>query len=228
MMNVKRILDGDMYVKRPVEGSRVYCNLSNLKREFRKHLHYEGIKLQSIDITASQPTLAGMLVRSKTMDSNKPLQAELKIYLDLCQSGMFYEKFMNECLLDGETRGEFKERFFGEVFFCKPSKRLKQITKSFKKHFPLMYETIVQMKGGYRKAGDRTYARFADELQKFEASIIYDKVNIRLLKEGRGCFNIYDSIVSHEKDTLDIAKIYIEEEFIKYGVIPNIKYEVFE
>src|SRR5664279_4406515 len=81
---------------------------------------------------------------------------------------------------------------FGEVFFSKVSKRTTLLKKQFIEKYPGAYEAICHIKGG---PGSKTYNQFAIQLQRTEASIIFDTVNMKLLKAGIPAFNIFDSIL---------------------------------
>ena len=225
--NVKRIADKDYWLKRPDEKSRVYCNLSILHREYRKYLHYKGKTLKCVDIRCSQPSLAGMMIKQRLLQSGQVIPEELETYLKVCTSGQFYELFMEGDELLEENRKQFKQDFFKAVFFSRVTKRNNRLKKKFIDKFPTIYNIICEIKGGIQDKKDRTFAEFAKELQRFEASIIVDKVNIPMLQEGYGCYNIYDSIVSHDDATLIEATRRITEEFEKLGFTPKINIEDF-
>lgn len=225
--NVERIEKGDYWLKRPDEKSRVYCNLSILHREYRKYLHYKGKTLKCVDIRCSQPSLAGMMIKQRLLQNGQVIPKELETYLKACTSGQFYELFMEGDELLEENRKQFKQDFFKAVFFSRVTKRNNKLKKKFIDKFPTIYNIICEMKGGIQDKKDRTFAEFAKELQRFEASIIVDKVNIPMLQEGYGCYNIYDSIVSHDDATLIEATRRITEEFEKLGFTPKINIEDF-
>jgi hypothetical protein len=224
LTNVQRIEKGDYWVKRPDLKSRVYCNLSILHRAYRKFLTYKGETLKCVDITNSQPTLAGVLIKDVILKDKRELPKDLELYIQDCEQGIFYENFMNEEQAKPENRTEFKKTFFGAVFFSKVSKRNNKLKTLFKNRYPNVYEEICEIKGGL---GSTTYNQFAISLQRLEASIIFEGVNLPMLKEGYKCYNIYDSIVSHDVETLYEATKRIKQEFAKYGVNPTIKIEDF-
>lgn len=215
---LKKIEEGDLFLSRP-EGRRVICNFSLLHREFRKYLRYDGKPFRGLDIRNSQPLLAGTLIKKDYYGTDKQLDSEIEDYIELCEKGLFYEEFMGD---DDTDRTLFKKRFFRDVFFSKnPKKRITALRRKFIDRFPNIHEVVKEIKGDT----EDSYKQFAINLQKFESEIIFDGVNMPLLREGLGCFNIYDSIVSHSDEVLERARELIYKEFDKYGVKPTINIE---
>ena len=54
---IDKIVDRHWKFKISGDGKRLYTNITNLKKDFRKHLRYDGEALYEIDIKASQPFL---------------------------------------------------------------------------------------------------------------------------------------------------------------------------
>lgn len=223
--NLYRIKNKDFWVKRPDEKSRIFCNFSILHRKYRSHLTYNGQHLKCVDITNSQPLLAGVMIKDLMVKRKSIIPDDMKLYIEDCERGVFYENFMSEEDAKLENRTDFKKKFFGEVFFSKVTERKTKLKKKFIERYPNVYEEICNIKGGI---GSKTYNEFAKQLQRFEASIIVDAVNIPMLKDGYGCFNIYDSIVSHSDEVLSEATKRILAEFKKYDVTPTLKIESFK
>lgn len=218
LKGLKKIEEGDLFCSRP-DGRRVVCNFSLLHREFRKYLRYEGKPFKGLDIRNSQPLLAGTLIKKDYYGVNKELDNEIDDYIRLCEEGLFYEEFMDDENVD---RTKFKKQFFRDVFFSRnPKKRLTNLRKKFILRFPNIHEVIKEIKGDV----EDSYKQFAVNLQRFESEIIFDGVNVPLLRDGYGCFNIYDSIVSHSDEVLEKARVLIYNEFKKYGVRPTINIE---
>ncbi len=120
-----------------------------------------------------------------------------------------------------ENRSEFKIKMFGEVFFSKVSKRKTKLKKQFIAKYPNAYEAICAIKGGL---GSKTYNQFAILLQQKEASIIFDTVNMGLLKEGIPAFNIFDSILCSPEHK-EIAKERLLNAFSSINITPTINYK---
>lgn len=218
-----RIQEKDFICRRP-DNRRVICNLSILPRELRKFLRFDGKAMKGLDIRNSQPLIAGTLIKRDFYGIDSNLDLEIDDYIKLCEDGKFYEEFMTEDYNKTEDlRKEFKKKFFRDNFFSKvPKKNKRQLRKLFEKRFPLISGIIDRMKG---KEGTREYAEFSKKLQLLESNIIFDGVNVPLLKRGLQCFNIYDSIVSHDDKVLEEARKLIYQEFAKYGVKPTINIE---
>ena len=62
------------------------------------------------------------------------------------------------------------------------------------------------------------------QLQRKEASIIFDTVNMELIRAGIPAFNIFDSILVLPEHK-EIAKEVLLEEFSAYNITPKINYE---
>lgn len=220
--NLLRIYHKDLYAKRPIIGSRVYTPFTNLHRNHRKYLNYNGKGLKCVDIANSQPTLSAAFIHKYCIDNKIDIPEELSIYKKVCEEGLFYEQFMVGSESLPENRSDFKKSFFGMVFYTKPSSWMPELRKRFIRKFPEIYKILDIIKNHYGNDG------FATEMQKLEASIIFDRVNISLLKDGYLCYNIYDSIVSHDDDTLKEASIRIKQAFNEYGLTPKLKIEDFK
>lgn len=219
--NLLRIHYGDLYIKRPIEGSRVYTPFTNMRRDQRKHLSISGKTLKCVDIANSQPTLSAAFIIDYCTKHGIALPKEINYYKHICEQGLFYEEFMQGEERLPENRTDFKKNFFGSVFYTKPSKRKNTLRTRFIKTFPEIHNILDIIKKDLGNDG------FANEMQKLEASIIFDDVNVSLLKDGYGCYNIYDSIVSHSDEVLEEAKIRIMKSFSKYSLTPTLKIEDF-
>ena len=85
--------------------------------------------------------------------------------------------------------------------------------------YPNVYTAICDIKGGLESD---TYNRFAILLQQKEASIIFDCVNIGLLKEGIPAFNIFDSILCLGEHK-GIVRESLMDAFSPLNITPTIK-----
>lgn len=226
-LGLLKIVKKDIFVKRRDTKSRVYCNFSMLHHKYRPTLRYDGKSLISLDIRNSQPLLAGVMIKSMVKNPSKELTEELDRYIATCNAGMFYEQFIDKDISDEDERRAFKKQFFAEVFFSKVTKRKTKLKKRFIAEYPLIYEEICKIKGGLNPKDKNSYKKFAINLQRFEASIIFDTVNLSLLRDGYGCYNVYDSIVSHSEEVIEEAKVRILKVFSKYGVSPSFKKEYY-
>lgn len=222
---LRRIQDKDIFLTRKNNEGRVVCNFSVLHRNLRQYLEFEGKTLKCVDLKNSQPLLAGMYIKSEMMKDGEVIPQELEDYIELCSKGKFYETFMSGKEYCSDCRKYFKQEFFGDVFFSKVKVKHTKLAKMFIERFPFIYQKICEFKGGYNSG---THKDFAINMQNFESNIVFDKINLPMLREGYGCFNIYDSIVSHSNEVLEEATKRINYEFSQFGVTPSLTIEDFQ
>ena len=220
---LQAIIDGDWFVHRPDEKSRVHTNLTNLKREFRELLRYDDKALVELDIRNSQPLIASILIREYWINKSKTIPADVIQYQQDCEAGIFYDYFIKLNGESEENRREFKIQMFGEVFFSKVTNRNTKLKKQFIAKYPNVYTAICDIKGGM---GSKTYNQFAILLQQKEASIIFDRVNIGLLKDCIPAFNIFDSILCLPEHK-EIVRERLTDAFSAFNIIPTINYKTY-
>jgi len=194
-----------------------------MDREHRPYLSYEGNTLKCLDIANSQPLIFCAFLKKYCIENNIEIpKEEYDLYKTLVEKGVFYEKFMEGDELLPDNRKLFKQEFFGSVFYTRVSKVPYKLRKRFVKVFPKIYQIMDDIKFKHGNDG------FALLMQEEEARIIWDEVNAPMLREGYLCYNIYDSIVSHDIDTIREAEVRLKSEFGKLGINPTFKLEVFE
>lgn len=221
--NIVSISQGDLFIKRNNGKGRVYTNFSVMDREHRPYLSYEGQTLKCLDISNSQPLIFCAFLKKYCLENNLELpKEEYEYYKELVEKGMFYERFMEGEELLPENRKDFKKAFFGSVFYTKVSNIPYELRKRFTKVFPKIYSLMDTIK---KKHGNEGFALLMQEL---EADIVWDKVNAPMLREGYLCYNIYDSIVSHDMKTIEEAKRRMKICFGNLDISPNFKLEIFE
>ncbi len=209
---------------RTVKGSRVYNAVTNLKRELRTELRLDGKKIVELDIANSQPLLATILIKEYWMNKKGGLPSDVKQYQTDCESGQFYNNFMNVIGVPDDLRSYFKANFFALVFFGEVTTWENILKDMFIEKYPNCWEAICTLKG---EPGTDEYKKFAKMLQKKEAEIIFDQVNMVLIKQGILAFNIFDSVYVNNRKDFEIAKQLTMEAFKYYGLTPTltIKYE---
>ncbi|MBE9584603.1 hypothetical protein IM792_09115 [Mucilaginibacter sp. JRF] len=207
-----------LHISRKDPLSRVHTSLTNLKREARSLIRYDGKRLIEFDIRNSQPLLASILIVNYWKDKSYDVPEDVKKYIKDCESGVFYDYFMEKEGTKESERSQFKKRFFGKLFFSKVSKRKSKLTKWFEEKYPNCYKAICDIKGG---VGSDSYKQFAVKLQRQEAQLIFDDVNMSLLKKGIPAFNIYDSILCLEEDA-DYVKECILKAFRRINLTPTL------
>ena len=211
-----------MFPSRPDRESRVYCEVTNLNRELRKLIRLDGKKIIGVDIANSQPLIASILIRNYWLNKKGHLPEDVKQYQSDCEAGIFYENFMKAIKLPNDLRSQFKQDFFKKVFFSKVIEKNNMLKDMFIKKYPGCWEAICDQKGGLYCT---EYNEFAKVLQRVEAGIIFDVVNMGLIKKGIKAFNIFDSIYVNNKEDLETAKLLIKEAFSEAGVNPTLKTE---
>lgn len=225
MRSVGIINSGEMYATRPVKNSRVYCELTNLNRELRKAVLIDGKNIIGLDIRNSQPLIASYLFKKFYTDDNLPIPDDVMQYQKDCEQGIFYDDFMKVMNLPKEFRSEFKKDFFQRVFFDRVYHKTNLLLDLFIKKYPSVWNVIKEEKGGYTLSKD--YKQFARRLQEVEALIMFDTVNIALLKLGIKCYNNYDSIYVNNLKHFETAKKLIVEAFNAVGINPTINPEYY-
>lgn len=76
--NLQLLQDGDFHVKQDNTGYRVHSPLTNLKKEYRKCLSYDGMSLVEIDFCNSQFFLMNYLLQLKHWTFNSTLSSNPK------------------------------------------------------------------------------------------------------------------------------------------------------
>ena len=224
-----QILIGEFRCTRPLDKdgklSRVYNNLTNLPRDHRKYLHFDGKPILMTDISNSQILLSVPLVEKYyKIHSGKgalDMPADIIKFKEWAESGLFYENFSKLLHPDTMTSGQRKEMkiyVFREIWFS-PVRRLNRnrIRPVFRKNFPDVFKIIKALKF-------KNYKSFARELQRFEASIMVDKVAKKLLIKHK-VLTLHDAIVCNDEAVLNVAESLIKKTLAKYGLTPKFKRE---
>ncbi len=219
------INEGYMVVTRPVQHSRVYCAVTHLNRELREHLRLKGKRVAGIDIRNSQPLIACIVIRRYWLDKLGYLPDDVLRYQAACESGGFYDDFMQALNLPTTLRSEFKADFFAKVFFSMVTEKENILKSMFIERYPSVWEMVCDEKGGLYS---RNYGEFASTLQKVEATIIFDNVNMELLRTGIKAFNIFDSIYVRTREDYVIALKLMNQAFNELGLNPSFNTEGIE
>lgn len=227
-LGLKAIYDNNFYATRPDIKSRVYSNLTSLARDQRKYIEINGRPMLMTDISNSQILLTVPLLHNywskKSGKGLINLPDDVNTFQKLAESGKFYEYIAN-CIslnFNNDTeRSDFKKKIFEEIWFSKNSQRLTAVKKAFKQEFPTVFSIIWKLK-------EAKYNEFAIKLQRFEASILVDKVWKKMYKLGKIVFTLHDAIICDNEENLFLAEKLIESELLKFGLVPKFKREVEE
>ena len=212
----------DFNTSRPDDKSRVYNNLTNLKREFRQYVLFNGKPLMMTDISNSQPLLSVAAVKKQYSITSGigmlGLPDNIIKYQKLAESGKFYEYLIEKSGYTGD-RGIFKKTFFKDVFFSKVTKAwTTPIKDAFIQEFPNVYNLINQLKA-------KDYKDFAVSMQRLEASIMIDTVTKKMVKAGKCILTLHDAIVTDNEEDLLMAEQLISDAMVKYGIEPKFNRE---
>jgi len=225
MRAVGIINSGTMTATRPVKDSRVYCELTNMNRELRSCIRIDGEPIIGLDIRNSQPLIASYLFKRYYTENALAIPDDVLQYQQDCEQGIFYDDFMKEIKLPNEFRTEFKKDFFRQVFFSMLVDKTNPLKEMFIKKYPSVWEVIIEEKGGYNFCRD--YNKFAQRLQCVEALLMFDIVNIGLLKKDIKSYNNFDSLYVNNMEDYETAKQLTMEAFNSIGINPTINPEIY-
>jgi hypothetical protein len=210
LIPVIKLLSEKYKVARPIKYSRVYSNITNLKRCFRPFLRLNGKSLIGFDIANSQPLLATIEFQKFSMQKYGYIKEDVLEYQKLCEEGKFYEYFTSlpeleeiDIQNDEEVRSEFKGIFFGKIFYSKNIEQDNFLKLKFAEKYPTCYEAIFFLKGDKNYSDD--YKKFPALMTKLETKIIWES-NIELIKQGYDVVNIFDSLYSDSEEAIAAAK----------------------
>jgi len=196
---------------------RVYTNVTNLPKEYRKYLSIDGKRFIGIDIKNSQPLLAAILFMNYSKNKYGEIKADVAAYKEQCEAGQVYEYFMDLNNVDHDKRKEFKHQFFGECFYSRNAAvdKRKLLSFQFEEKYPTCYEALVAYKGG--KDYSPRYIDVPITLQAIEKTIIYG-TNIEMIKQGIKCFNIFDSLYCTSMEDKNKIEKMLEEKFAAWDL----------
>ena len=224
LIAVEKLHNGDIRVPvRPVAGSRVYTNLTNLSsglRQFLYHERFEEEVLVNIDIKNSQPFMLCLLLVKKYQ--GQPLPQDVQLYIELTSNGTFYEYAalaMREPMETKRERRAFKEKFFGSVFYCE---NLHTKSSKFGQWFMDTFENVYKLTASMKKVN---FKALAVAMQKEEAGMILDTVVVELHKRKIWCASIHDSILCRPGDQDVVKDIMLTAFQTKAGLIPSLDVE---
>lgn len=225
------ILIGHIICKRPPDKndkpSRVYNNLTNLPRDHRQYLNFCGKSLLMTDISNSQILLTVPIVEKHykiySGKGSVGMPDDIIKFKEWAESGEFYENFSkliyhNNPMTVGQ-RKELKIMIFRVLWFGRNTrfKNQNRVKSLFIKHFPNVYKIMSALK-------KVDYKQFSIELQRFEASIIIDKVARKMLNK-HPVLTLHDAIVCTSEEALLDAETRIAKALAKHNITPKFKRE---
>lgn len=198
---VDLIKDGDIFFEIGPNSGRLYTTITNIKRELRPLIKWNGKQLTYTDIANSQPLLLSSLLITITQqhNNNQPthyttlLFDEVRVIQKLCEDGQFYEpilEYVNKRRKRKIDRNLLKKQAL-QVFSAKTRDESTCIyTEYFNKHYPHMMEFIraYKAKNGYKS--------IINQLQTMEADLIIHQICSELMVEYPHIplFTVHDAI----------------------------------
>jgi hypothetical protein len=209
--------------------NRLYCSVTSYPGEFRKYLRCDDLDLWYIDIRNSQPFLFLYFILNELQGE---ITEDVQKYMDLVRTGKLYEHLMKELnrtdLLDKDNltleeeweldckRSMFKIDFFSRIFFGKGDVNSKE-RQEFDKCFPTVSRIISKMKKD-------NYKDLSIKLQRFESSLILDRVFYRLVTEYPNSYAlpVHDAVICESRIKDIVCKLMLDEITNEIGVTPSL------
>lgn len=207
---------------------RLFTNLCNLSRRFRKHLYLEtGERLVIVDVGECQPFMfAVMLLEEAKKKWGNLLPEDVLLYVHLTSQRGFYRFIMDRCGVEASERDSFKKNIFGQIFYCSKwtFKRADNLPgKIFREHFPNVSEFLIKMKGSNSE-------QLPVMLMNLESQIMLHDVCLDIAQRGdEGFFiaTIHDGIVTTENKAEEVKQLVGDAFRRACGLVPTVKVEPF-
>lgn len=170
---------------------RLYSNLTNLPKLIRNCLEDDrGLKIYTIDIVNSQPSLILSLIKKNN------LKCESKM-IKIIESGKFYEEIGK--ILKIDNRDYTKEIFYSNLAFADSSIiKHSAHTNKIKNKYPEFINSILELSNQTKS--------LAAQLQKIESDLIFNFIKSTNLK----CCTIHDCLLLSVKKEYLVKKINLE------------------
>ena len=236
-----RIKDGDKFCK-ICPQQRVHTSLSNLKRDYRKHLRLDGQKLACVDVKCCQPMLLALVICSQSLPCGESFAARLKslkwatnipkvscdpesedyqLYLSLCARGRLYEFLLGRLgWPPTKAKRDKLKKLFLAVIYGKPRDADTKVGKVFMVAFPTVWETILSLKAN-------NHAQLPRLMQCLEAHVVVFSFGKAMASKYPGVrwLSLHDAIFVGEEDIAIVQNV-LEDIFNScVGVLPMLKIE---
>lgn len=188
------------------ENSRVYSSITNLPREFRSLLRYQGLPFVELDQCASQPFLLLRLYQDiKSADA----KAESAHYADLWNvtknNGDFYRNLIPD--MDPAKRNIIKSCLINdylnraEYMNIKDPERANlrsRFDSEFCNRFPILRKEIHALKTERRSeisiSDNGVHSQFAVKMQQLESNVFIDRIAAECLLNEIPIYTVHDCI----------------------------------
>ncbi|RNI30941.1 hypothetical protein EFA69_06520 [Rufibacter immobilis] len=204
---------------------RVHTPLTNMSRKLRQFLinkRHPEQALYNLDLSCSQPFFLNILLKESFRFATS-LPVSVEQYIQDTSTGLLYERVMIEAgiAINETNRRNFKESFFGDVFYCSnhtAGLKSNTVARAFERLYPEVYGFISK-----RKEVD--FREFSRLMQKAESTAIIGHAVQMAQMQGVWVSTIHDSTIVLEQDVQTMYTI-IETVFREvYDLNPNIKEE---
>jgi hypothetical protein len=222
-------------------GYRLNHVLSNMPREFRKHLKIDGVSVVEVDINASQPSFLMVLLHRWFIMEDRPEMIEDLPPLYFMELTRLFQgqkkadvyKYMNYKLnglnayRDKEARNDMKSLFYciayGNPIHGKKNKDKKElIGKIFSGDF---YHFLLRLTKTDLKVGIKDSTKNMSALLQREESSFLDKVIIKLIADKIDFLPLYDSLIVKSKDEQKVRELFndviMEEELARFIILKS-------
>jgi hypothetical protein len=230
---------GGFFNKHPDVSSRVYTNITSLATELRQFLFHKSSKsLVNMDIRNSQPFFFVKLL--KEFFQGQELPRDVRHYIELTSTGMFYDYIVNFVDPKCVSRTEFKGSFFASIFFCEiDHTQNSKKAKLFASGADILDETtgeVTHYEGfpnvlraiQHYKASLGSYEQLAIRMQRDEAAIMLGVVLKELHQRGIWATTIHDSVVCLPQHQAAVQAILVDAFQASFGIVPTIKPETIQ
>ncbi len=233
------------------KGQRLHTNISNLSKELRPYVTYNGQRLCNIDIVNSQPFFSLAILHSSFYEKDNEcsisiypklnknlLQHKISLMLGVLENGNIDIEQYKKIVLDGLLY-EYLENCF-KCYLNKQVVTRKEIkemvfsvlfssnyynTSEAKQYFKYLFPNVMKI---FEIMKQREHNKLAILLQRIESSLILDKVCARVTKERprMPVFTIHDSVATTIGNE-DYVRDVMSEECQKFiELTPQIKIEL--
>jgi hypothetical protein len=210
---------------------RLFTNLTNLSRMFRRHLYLDtGERLVIVDVGECQPFLFSIMLLKKAKEIwQDALPWDVEHYVQLTRDRGFYRFIMEVCGVADQEREEFKKNIFAKIFYCGKwalQQEDNRLGKAFRTHFPNVYRILIEFLG----KGEDNKRQLPIQLMQLESKIILGEVCHKIANGGDESFfiaTIHDGIVTAESRADQVKRLIESAFWQQVGHIPTVKVDAF-
>jgi hypothetical protein len=251
LMTIDLIADKRFFFIEDKNIHRLHTNITILKREARKYLHWKEHELINIDLKNSQPYFSLALFKTNSFNKlsldklikhyNNGLDVSYMFpkngdifetyigeYEEMVTSGKLYDYFANNLNVTRERA----KKIILSIFFSVPTWDYDGKDK-FIELFPQVWEVFKYINTGFsrtRRQGRKNWEQsnaLAMLLTRIESTVMFEYIVPRIQKElvGLPIWTIHDSIMTIKGEEKVVAQIMREEAARVIGVPPTIDFE---